>query len=164
MNHPGSSFVVMSKPRINYMDVSPAVMRTMLTMSGHVKKAGLDARLVLLTDLRVSQINGCAFCVDMHHKELIAMGETPERLALLAVWREAHQTFTPREQIALDWAEAVTLLGPRGVGDEVYEAALREFGEATLVELTMSVVKINSWNRLNVAFRTPPGVFKAPAL
>jgi len=147
--------------RISYPKASPAAYRALLALNDHVhNQSGIEPGLQHLVYLRVSQLNGCAFCVDMHDKDLRAAGETPERLAMLVVWREAHN-FTPRERTALAWAEAVTLLGPHGVGDDVYEAARTEFGEAGLVELTLVVAMINTWNRMGIAFRSEPGKYQA---
>jgi AhpD family alkylhydroperoxidase len=149
----------MSK-RISYPKASPNAYRALLALNEHVHtQSGLESRLVHLVFLRVSQLNGCAFCVDMHDKDLRAAGETPERLAMLVVWREAHN-FSPRERSAFAWAEAVTQLGPHGVPDDVYEAARAEFGEAGLVELTLAVAMINTWNRMSIAFQSEPGKYQ----
>lgn len=146
--------------RISYPKASPNAYRALLALNEHVhSKSGLETGLVHLVFLRVSQLNGCAFCVDMHDKDLRAAGETPERLAMLVVWREAHN-FTPRERTAFAWAEAVTRLGPHGVPDDVYEAARAEFGEAGLVELTLAVAMINTWNRMGIAFQSEPGKYQ----
>ncbi|MFT3765608.1 MAG: carboxymuconolactone decarboxylase family protein [Minicystis sp.] len=112
--------------------------------------------------LRVSQINGCAFCVDMHDKDLRAAGEKPERLALLCVWREA-PSFTPRERAALAFAESVTALGHDGVPDAVYEAARAELGDEALIALTLAVATINAWNRFGITFRSVPGGYQPKA-
>jgi AhpD family alkylhydroperoxidase len=145
--------------RISYKEVSPSAYRALLALETHVRHAGLERSLLDLVCLRVSQINGCAYCVDMHDKDLRAAGETPERLALLPVWREG-PNYTERERAALGWAEAVTELGPDGVPDALYEAARNELGDAMLVELTLAVATINAWNRLNVAFRTKAGTYQ----
>lgn len=143
--------------RIQYSKVEPSAQRALLGLESAVRSSGLDAKLKDLVYMRVSQINGCAFCLDMHDKELRALGETNERLALLVAFREVPQLFSARERAALEWAEAVTKLGPHGVSDEVYALASAEFSEKELVDLTLAVIAINSWNRMNVAFRTPPG-------
>ncbi len=148
--------------RIEYAKVKPPAFQAMLALSSYVRKGGLEPHLIHLVDLRVSQMNGCAYCVDMHDKDLRAAGETPERLALLPVWREAHN-FTARERAALAWAEAVTTLGAHGVPDDVYAAARAALGDEHLVELTLAVATINAWNRLNVAFRTPSGQYQPAA-
>jgi AhpD family alkylhydroperoxidase len=149
--------------RLSYKEINPEAHRALLALGGHVRKSGLDHRLLALVDLRVSQINGCAFCVDMHSKELRAAGETEERLALLCVWREAGSSFTPRERAALAFAEALTTLGHAGVPDDVYAAAQGELGDKALVDMTLAVATINAWNRLNVAFQSPPGAYQPTA-
>jgi len=148
--------------RLAYKEISPTAYRALLSLEGHVRKSGLDRALLDLVYLRVSQINGCAFCVDMHDKDLRAAGETPERLALLAVWQEA-PSFSPRERAALAYAEAVTRLGHDPVPDATYQAALAEFGDALLVELTLAIATINAWNRLGIAFRSPAGLYQPVA-
>jgi AhpD family alkylhydroperoxidase len=143
--------------RIDWAKAAPDARRAVVALEGHVRtKSGLDKSLINLVYLRVSQLNGCAYCVDSHSRDLRDSGETPERLALLMVWREAPH-FSERERCALAWAEAVTELGPHGVADEVYEAALNELGEVLLVELTLAVATINVWNRFGVPFRRVPG-------
>lgn len=146
--------------RLEYKEVSPSAYRALLALEGQVRKSGLEHGLLELVRLRVSQVNGCAFCVDMHDKDLRAAGEKPERLALLCVWREA-PSFTPRERVALAYAEAVTVLGHDPVPDSVYEAARAEFGDAALVELTLAVATINAWNRFGIAFRSAAGTYQA---
>jgi len=123
------------------------------------KRSGLEESLINLIDLRASQINGCAFCVDMHTKDARAACETEQRLYLVCAWREA-SCFTERERAALAWTEAVTLLRDQQVPDGVYQQALSQFSEAELANLTCAVVAINSWNRMNVAFRTPAGSYQ----
>jgi AhpD family alkylhydroperoxidase len=134
----------------------------MLALSETVKKSGLPPQLIDLIDFRVSQLNGCAFCLDMHSKDLRARGETEQRIYMLDAWHEAPQLYSDRERAALAWAEAVTRLDRRQVPDDVYELARREFSEAELAQLTLAIVAINGWNRLNVAFHTPAGDYKSP--
>ena len=117
------------------------------------------AALLELVKTRVSQINGCAFCLDMHSKDARAAGEDEQRLYLLAAWREA-PCYTPRERAALAWAEAVTLLKDQEVGDAQYHAAREHFDDKALVDLTLAIVAINGWNRLSIAFRTPAGTYQ----
>jgi AhpD family alkylhydroperoxidase len=153
------------KPRLNYTEVDPKLMRAMLALGAPVAQSGLEPALIELIDFRVSQINGCAYCLDMHSKDLRAAGETEQRLYVLEAWREA-PFYSERERAALAWAEAVTLLTNKEVPDEVYEQARAQFSEQELAVLTLAVVAINGWNRLNIAFRTPagsyqPGMFKA---
>jgi AhpD family alkylhydroperoxidase len=144
--------------RIAYNEVAPKAFRALLGFAQHVSNAGLDPTLVELVNLRVSQMNGCAFCIDMHTKDLRAAGETEQRLYLLSAYREA-PFYSDRERAALAWAEAVTELGKDGVPDAVYEEARRHFAENELVELTLAVININAWNRMNIAFRMPAGTY-----
>lgn len=141
--------------RIRYREIAPDIYRTLSVVQAHVRASGLDAKLVELVYLRVSQVNVCAFCVHMHAKALRAAGETDARIDGLVVWREA-PFFTPRERVALDWAEAVTRLGPDHISDPLYLQALREFGDKDLAELTLAVIAINAWNRMAIAFRSSP--------
>jgi len=147
------------KQRINVAAAGQGAMKAMLGLSGHVSKSGLEKPLLELVDFRVSQINGCAYCLDMHSKDLRAGGETEQRLYLLDAWRES-PFYTERERAALAWAEAVTLVREGHVPDEVYEQARAQFTEEELANLTLAVVAINGWNRLNIAFRTEPGGYR----
>lgn len=147
--------------RIDYKEASPAAFRAMLGLEKHVHEADIGPALLELVKTRVSQINGCAYCLDMHTKVARAAGETEQRLYLVSAWRETAM-FSPRERAALAWAEAVTLLVGRGVSDAAYEAARREFDEKTLVDLTLAIVAINGWNRLAISFGTEPGSFELP--
>jgi AhpD family alkylhydroperoxidase len=122
---------------------------------------GLPPQLIDLVNYRVSQLNGCAFCLDMHSKDLRARGETEQLLFMISAWREVPNIYSKRERAALAWAEAVTRLEGQQVPDAVYEAAAREFSEAELAQLTLAVVAINGWNRFNVAFQTPAGNYKS---
>lgn len=143
--------------RIQYAEVAPDARRALLGLQAYVNHhANLDPRLLALIDIRASQINGCAFCLDMHAKEARERGESQRRLDLLPAWRECEDEFTSRERAALAWTEALTLVAADHVPDEVYAAARREFSELELVNLTLAVLAINTWNRINVAFRTPP--------
>ena len=149
--------------RLNHAAASPKALQAMLQLSGHPRKAGLKGDLIELVSLRASQINGCAFCIDMHTKELRAAGASEQKLYLLSVWRET-SLYSPRERAALGWTEALTRLGEEGVADETYETALAEFGEAGLVDLTVTVIAINGWNRLNIAFGAEAGHYEAGML
>jgi AhpD family alkylhydroperoxidase len=149
--------------RLAFKEISPSTYRALLALEGQVRKTSLEHGLIDLVYLRISQVNGCAYCVDMHDKDLRAAGEKPERLALLCVWREATTFFTPRERAALAFAEAVTSLGHDGVSDAVYDGARAELGDAGLIELTLAVAMINAWNRFNVAFRAPAGDYQPRA-
>jgi AhpD family alkylhydroperoxidase len=150
--------------RIRYAQACPDAMKAMLALSQAVEKTGLPPQLIELVDYRVSQLNGCAYCLDMHSKDLRARGETEQRLYMTSAWREAEHLYTRRERAALAWAEAVTRLDNQQVPDAVYETAYQEFGEAELTQLTLAIVAINGWNRFNVAFHTPAGDYKSPLL
>ncbi len=143
------------EPRIRHREVAPGAVQALLALEKHVRQSGLDKKLLDLVYLRVSQINGCAFCVAMHAKDLRNAGEPEHRVYSLPVWRDA-PFYTDRERAALAWAEAVTTLGEGHVGDAVYEEARKAFGEAELVELTLAIGTINVWNRFGVAFRLVP--------
>jgi AhpD family alkylhydroperoxidase len=134
----------------------------MLQMQLAVNKSGLEESLLELVKSRASQINGCAWCLDMHTKDARAMGETEQRLYLLPVWRDA-SCYTPRERAALAWTEAVTKIADvHDVPDAIYAEARKHFDERALVDLTMAIIAINGWNRLNVAFRTKVGDYVSP--
>jgi AhpD family alkylhydroperoxidase len=150
------------KQRINYQKSAPDVFQAMLALSGSVHKSGLAPELVDLVNYRVSQINGCAYCLDMHSKDLRARGETEQRIYMVSAWREVPQLYSAREQAALCWAEAVTRLTNQEVPEEVYDQVRAEFDDKELAQLTLAIIAINSWNRLNVAFRTPAGNYVSP--
>ena len=151
------------QPRFSYIKSAPEAHRAMRELGQAVAKGPLPKALIELIDMRVSQINGCAFCLDMHSKDLRAGGESEQRIYLLSAWREAAHLYTEKERAALAWAEAVTTLEGHDVPDAVYEEARRHFGEEELAFLTLAVVAINGWNRLNVAFRTPAGNYQPAA-
>jgi AhpD family alkylhydroperoxidase len=142
-------------PRLNYASAAPATLQAMLTLQQAANRTGLEPAMLELVKLRVSQINGCAFCIDMHHQQAVKAGETPARLYLLDAWTET-ELYTARERAALHWAEALTRLAGNRVTDEDYAAARAEFTEEELAGLTLVIVAINGWNRFNVGFRTPP--------
>jgi AhpD family alkylhydroperoxidase len=150
------------KQRINNMEAGAGVVKAMLGLSGYLAQSGLEPSLLTLLDFRVSQINGCAYCLDMHSKDLRAAGETEQRLYVLPAWRES-PFYTDRERAALAWAEAVTVLSEGHVPDEVFEQARAQFSEEELANLTLAVVTINGWNRLNITFRTTPGSYQPAA-
>jgi AhpD family alkylhydroperoxidase len=141
--------------------VAPDAYKALAALQAYVNKSGLEPDLLELVKLRASQINGCAWCIDMHTQNARVAGETEQRLYLLSVWREC-PFYTARERAALAWTEAVTSIAA-GVPDDVFEMAVAEFGEDGLVKLNMAIIAINSWNRMNVAFRVPPGDYKPPA-
>ena len=135
--------------------------RAMLALSTEAE-AKLERPLFELVKIRASQINGCAYCIDMHTKDARRAGETEQRLYALNAWRET-PFFTDRERAALEWTEAVTNLGDSHVPDEIYERARQQFDESDLVALTFAVIVINSWNRLAVPFRAPVGTYQPAA-
>lgn len=141
--------------------VAPGAREALYALQKYIHASGLEPALLDLIDLRASQINGCAFCLDMHTKDARARGETEQRLYAISVWRDA-PFFTGRERAALAWTEAVTELGRDHVPDEVYESVRPHFTEKELVDLTLAVIAINSWNRLNVAFRREAGGYQPP--
>jgi AhpD family alkylhydroperoxidase len=145
--------------RINVVEAGQGALKAMLGLHAYLSKSGLEKRLLELLYFRVSQINGCAYCLDMHSKDLRADGETEQRLYLLDAWRES-PFYTERERAALAWAEAVTLVRDGHVPDEVFEQARAQFGEEELVKLTMAIITINGWNRLSIAFRTEAGTYQ----
>jgi AhpD family alkylhydroperoxidase len=151
------------KARIDLMHVNPGVIQAMLGLERQVRQAGFDAGLLDLVRTRASQINGCAYCLDMHTKDARAKGETEQRLYGLDAWRETPY-FSPRERAALEWTEALTIVSETRVPDDVYEQVREQFSENELVHLSLAIVAINGWNRLNIAARTVPGDYVAGSL
>lgn len=147
------------KPRIEYRKVAPGVMQAMSGLERYLDECGLEPSLLDLVKLRASQINGCAYCIDMHAKDAHARDESEQRLYALSAWRET-PFYSERERAALAWTEAVTLVADGHVPDEVYEQARQQFSEKELVDLTLAVVAINGWNRLAISFRTVPGTYQ----
>ncbi len=145
--------------RIDYTKVNPNALKAMLGLQNYVNGSGLEQPLLELVKIRASQINGCAYCLDMHSKDARARGETEQRLYLLDAWHEA-PFYTDRERAALAWTEALTRVADDHVPDEVYEKARRHFDERELVDLSLAIVAINGWNRLCVAFRAEPGTYQ----
>lgn len=144
-----------SQPRLNYAKAAPKTLQAMLAISEVAKQSGLEESLLYLIDTRASQINGCAFCIDMHIQDAKAAGETDDRINLLTAWREV-DLYTPRERAALAWTEKLTRLADSHVTDEDFNAVRKEFTEEELANLTLAIVTINGWNRFNVGFRVPP--------
>jgi AhpD family alkylhydroperoxidase len=142
--------------RLDYGRTLPEATRAMTELERVVEASSLEPKLLELVKLRASQINGCAFCVDMHTKDARAIGEAEQRLHLVAVWREA-PGFSPRERAALAWTEALTLLPETGAPDDVSEEVAGVFDPREQVALTLQIVAINGWNRLSVGFRRPAG-------
>ncbi len=147
------------QPRIDSAKVSPGALRAMLGLEKYLHGCGLEQSLLELVRMRASQINGCAYCLDMHSKDARAAGETEQRLYLLDAWREA-PFYTARERAALAWTEALTLIADNHVPDEVYFETREFFSEQEMVNLTLAIVAINGWNRISIGFRTTVGEYK----
>jgi AhpD family alkylhydroperoxidase len=147
-----------TQARLDFAEQSPELVRKLQDLGIAVAKSGhIDLGLLLLVDIRASQMNGCAFCLDMHVKEARLRGERELRLHHVAIWRES-PLFTPKERAALAWTEALTRMEPTGISDQLYAEAREQFTEKELSTLTFRVMGINAWNRINVAFRTTPGI------
>jgi len=151
------------KARIDLMHVNPGIVQAMLGLERQVGKAGFDHRLLDLVRMRASQINGCAYCLDMHSKDARAGGETEQRLYGLDAWRETPY-YSARERAALEWTEALTLVSETHAPDDVYERVREQFSDDEMMHLTLAIVSINGWNRLNIAARTVPGGYVAGSL
>jgi len=149
--------------RFNYMKAAPGALKAMLGLGQYLRECGLEESLLNLMHLRASQINGCAYCVDMHWKDLRAAGESEQRLYSLDAWRES-PFYTERERAALEWTEALTLISDGHVPDDVYEKVRRHYNEKELSDLSLAVVTINGWNRLNISARTVPGSYQPSRL
>ncbi|HEV7893084.1 MAG TPA: carboxymuconolactone decarboxylase family protein [Pyrinomonadaceae bacterium] len=145
--------------RLDYGKAAPGSVQAMYKLQKYADESGLEHSLLELVKMRVSQMNGCAFCIDMHTKDARAAGETEQRLYGLSAWREA-PFYTDRERAALAWAEVVTNISQTHASDEEYEAARAQFGEEELVKLTMAIIAINGWNRLSIAFRPEVGTYQ----
>lgn len=145
--------------RIDYVKTAPNAAKAMYGLEMYVRKCGLEKRLLELVKTQVSQINGCAFCIDMHTKDARAAGETEQRLYALNAWRET-PFYTDREGAALSWAEAITLISTAHAPDHIYEEVRQHFSETELVNLTLAVATINAWNRLGIGFRSVPGTYQ----
>jgi AhpD family alkylhydroperoxidase len=148
------------KARFSYPRVAPGVYDAMDALDSYLGASGLERPLLLLVQLRSSQLNGCAFCIDMHWKDLRAIDETEQRLYGLDAWRESPY-YTDRERAALAWVEAVTFIANGHAGDGVYEEVRGHFTEKELADLTLAIATINAWNRLAIAARLVPGAYKA---
>jgi len=145
--------------RINAAEVAAGGMKAMLGLESYLRTCGLEANLIHLVKLRVSQINGCAYCLDMHWKDLRAIGETEQRMYSLDAWRECPY-YTDRERAALAWTEAVTLVASSHVPDAVHDEVRQQFSDKEIADLTVAVAVINAWNRLAIAGRTEPGTYQ----
>jgi len=151
------------QPRLSAEKASPPAMQAMLAFETHAGRVvRLEPSLLDLVRMRASQINGCAYCIDMHSKDARANGETEQRLYALNAWRET-PFFTDRERAALEWTEAVTLISKDHVPDAIYEEVRKRFTEEELVNLTLAVITINGWNRLAISFRAVPGDYRPPS-
>ncbi len=146
-------------PRLNYGKVAPGTYQAMDALDQYLQACDVERSLILLVQLRTSQINGCAYCLDMHWKDLRAVGEHEQRLYSLDAWRECPY-YSDRERAALAWTEAVTLITDGGVADAVYDTVRPHFSEKELSDLTLAVAAINAWNRLSIAGRLTPGTYQ----
>jgi len=146
--------------RIDFAQVDPSSLQALLEFGKYVWKSGVEQSLIDLINLRASQINHCAYCIDMHFKDARASGESEQRLYSLEAWRET-PFYSDRERAALAWTEAVTVLTEGFVPDEVYEQVRAQFSEAEVVTLTMAIAQINVWNRMNVSLRNVPGWYQS---
>ena len=142
--------------RIDYAKASPDGFKAFGGAYVYLRKSGLSEELIYLVYLRVSQINGCAYCIDMHSRDLLKLGITVDKLGLVPVWRAAGVVFSSRERIALGWSETVTRVAETGVPDADYEAAAAEFGDKELADLTFAIGLMNAFNRFGIAFRSTP--------
>jgi AhpD family alkylhydroperoxidase len=146
--------------RLNPYKASPKGYQALAALEHFVMTCGLERPLLELVKMRASQINGCAYCLDMHSKDARALGETEQRLYLLNAWREA-PFYTERERAALEWTEAITLIAGHDVPDDVYDRVAKQFSTEELANLTLAIATINSWNRLSIPFRIEPGSYKS---
>lgn len=147
------------QPRLQYRELAPEGYRAMSELEHYVHSCGIEPSLLELVKFRASQINGCAYCLDMHSKDARTKGETEQRLYTISAWHET-PFFSERERAALAWTEAVTRISERHVPDDVYEHVRKHFNEKELVDLTFAVITINSWNRLAISFRSVPGSYQ----
>jgi AhpD family alkylhydroperoxidase len=145
------------KPRMNFFQAAPDTVKALNALEAQVQGSGLEQSLIELVKTRASQINGCAFCINMHTQDARKHGETEQRLYLLNAWRES-PVYTDRERAALAWTEAVTLISQTHAPEDVYNEVRAHFSETETVNLTMLIATINSWNRLAIAFRAVPPV------
>jgi AhpD family alkylhydroperoxidase len=150
------------KPRLNYAKAAPGVYDAMDALDRYIQHCSLEQSLVHLVKLRASQLNGCAYCLDRHWKDLRALGEEEQRLYSLDAWRESPY-YTDRERAALSWTEAVTLIADDHVADPVHAQAKAQFSDKELSDLTLAVAAINAWNRLSIAARLTPGSYQPAA-
>ena len=147
--------------RLDYMKSAPGGFKAMSGLEQYVRQSGIEPVLLELVKIRASQINGCAFCLDMHTREARAVGETVQRLHTLSAWRET-PFFSERERAALTWTESLTRVSETHVPDETYESVRQHFSEKELVDITLAIIAINGWNRLAISFRSVPGSYRPP--
>ncbi|HLG81546.1 MAG TPA: carboxymuconolactone decarboxylase family protein [Bradyrhizobium sp.] len=145
------------KPRMNFYQAAPDTVNALMALENQVASSGLEQSLIELVKTRASQINGCAYCINMHTQDARKHGETEQRLYLLNAWRES-PVYTERERAALAWTDAVTLISQTHAPDDLYEQVRAQFSEAETVNLTMLIATINAWNRLAISFRAMPSV------
>jgi AhpD family alkylhydroperoxidase len=148
--------------RLKYGKAFPAGIHALLDLGKSINESGLEEGLLHLIYTRASQLNGCAYCIDMHTKDARALGETEQRLYGLSAWRET-SFYTPRECAALAWTEAITNIQQGHAPEAVYQEAHREFGDAGIAQLTLAIAYINVWNRIMLAFKTEPGTYQPKA-
>ncbi len=148
-----------NEQRIPYSKIAPEGVEILRDLETYIKSTGLEPELVELVKLRASQINGCAYCIDMHTKDARSHGESEQRLYGVTAWRET-PFYSQRERAALAWTESVTKIGEDQAPDELYDQVRKHFTAKELVDLTLAVIAINSWNRLAISFRTPPGSYQ----
>jgi AhpD family alkylhydroperoxidase len=152
----------MEKARIDYKKFGGDAYRAMAGLERYVHQCGLEPKLLELVKFRASQMNGCAYCMDMHSKDARQAGESEQRLFTISSWRET-PFFTERERAALAWTEAVTRISPESVDDGLYAEVRKHFSEKEIVDLTLAVITINGWNRLAISFRSEPGTYQPQA-
>ena len=149
------------EPRLNVFDIAPEPIKILVQLEAYLKHSTLERPLLELVKLRASQLNGCAYCIDMHTKDARAAGETEQRLFCLSAWREC-PFYTDRERAALEWTEAVTLITQGHVPDELFARVRTAFSDKELADLNFAVVAINAWNRIAIPFRAVPGTYQPP--
>jgi AhpD family alkylhydroperoxidase len=148
------------QPRLNFEKAAPkGALQAMFGLEGYIRQCGLEGSLLHLMKVRVSQINGCAYCIDMHTKDARQASETEQRLYALSAWRET-PFFSERERAMLEWAEALTLISGNHIPDDLYNRVRQQFSEAEMVNLTTAAVTINGWNRIAIPFRAVPGSYQ----
>ncbi|HEY4330129.1 MAG TPA: carboxymuconolactone decarboxylase family protein [Phycisphaerae bacterium] len=149
------------QPRLNYLHLAPEAYKLMIAMEEYLHHTSIPQPLLNLVKLRASQVNGCAYCIDMHWKDLRATGETEMRLYGLDAWRESPY-YTEKERAALEWTESVTLIKETHAGDGAFAALRAHFTDKEIVDLSFAIATINSWNRLAIGFRATPGQYRSP--